>query len=507
MNFSLLEGYAKGCYGRTFPASTPVGVVIAFDANFRQAEISKVVTLSKVAWYSMNTLGICSRSKELRPGDILISDYDGMKCVRDFLADPLLPTTSLPFVLAGHNVGGMMRFLQEQFGEQFRGFILEAGVRQNEGTLLRHMRSGKHFGDVKTMTVCKCGSGLKIKECVAFVSEAVSGAYISHEITTNCQSPHGRDHSGTFLNNDASQLTLDAGIEIVSCEGYKLRSLRCVPATKPTGIVIHFHGGCAHSRVSEVAPLRHHMLDLNLAWYALDHHGHGLSCRRGDPNHSLQAGEIPAVEIVFADYKTWLSKVLDFEQPNLPIILIGHAMGACTLMHLIPWLQKRYTYRLRGFCITGCSFDSKKMPISLIRTLARRFPRSTPGGKEFSMKAFVRDSEALEKILTDPLRVPRATLSLLAYLFETRQMVSTQEHLNLINIPLLFVLASEDHFVAKGPNCDISLYLFKHIGSASKEVLILHGAKHNVYADPLTQIFIDRCGEFVHGICTSGFNQ
>lgn len=93
-------------------------------------------------------------------------------------------------------------------------------------------------------------------------------------------------------------------------------------STEPKGIVILAHGVGEHS--GRYQNIIDKMQGLGISFYGLDHRGHGRS--EGKPGHIDR----------FTDYTSDLKRFMEivrYEQPDIPLILMGHSMGGLIAFH------------------------------------------------------------------------------------------------------------------------------------------------------------------------------
>ena len=123
---------------------------------------------------------------------------------------------------------------------------------------------------------------------------------------------------------------------------------RWLPARGPRAVLLVAHGFAEHS--GRYGNLVRHFVPRGYAVYALDHRGHGRS-----------DGERTQID-TYTDYVDDLKTFFDLvraEQPNLPIYLVGHSMGAS----IATAYAARHQHELAGLILSGGGLTTDSTPV------------------------------------------------------------------------------------------------------------------------------------------------
>ena len=109
------------------------------------------------------------------------------------------------------------------------------------------------------------------------------------------------------------------------------------PVNEPRAIVQIAHGGAEHG--GRYAPLARRLNEQGYIVYADDHRGHG---RTGEINTRLgDMGEANAFERVCDDVLA-LGKRAQTENPDIPLVILGHSLGSLITQRLLLQHSERY---------------------------------------------------------------------------------------------------------------------------------------------------------------------
>ena len=186
--------------------------------------------------------------------------------------------------------------------------------------------------------------------------------------------------------------------------------------------------------------------------YALDHRGHGRS--EGERVYVDHAGEY------LADLKTFFDLV-QREQPALPIVLVGHSMGAT----ISTAYAARHQHELAGLILSGGGILTEKAP---------------PRPPDLDLAATLsRDPAVAEAYRNDPLVYrgpPRwGEHSPLAEL-----RARLPEEARRITLPIL-IMAGSASPLGDGPRSEA---LYEVVGSADKTLKLYDGLMHEIFNEP-----------------------
>ncbi len=249
------------------------------------------------------------------------------------------------------------------------------------------------------------------------------------------------------------------------------------PVESPKGIVVIVHGLGEHC--GRYAPL---VAALNAAGYgvaSIDLPGHGQSAgRRGHIDD-------------FVDFHApVLALTLDLrrQQPDTPIVILGHSLGGLIVSHMMLDHQELYD----GILLSGASIQSPQQPpewqIALTALIAKVAP--TMGMIKLDIKGLCRDEAVVQQYLQDPL-VNRNKLSA-KFVSETfAAMKETVSQAKNIDKPILIMHGGDD--VITDPAG--SQQLFDTVSSSDKTLKIYPGLYHEIFNEPESpEIFADVVG-------------
>ncbi|HZK86450.1 MAG TPA: alpha/beta hydrolase [Syntrophomonas sp.] len=225
---------------------------------------------------------------------------------------------------------------------------------------------------------------------------------------------------------------------------------------RPRGIIVIVHGIGEHS--GRYGNLIKTLADAEISIYALDHRGHGHS--------EGKRGHINAFAEYTDDLKT-LFKLINTENQDLPIILLGHSMGgviACQYALLYPHDLSGLILSSAGFITAARVPGWKKGLAKLLSKLAPSF--SMPTG--LNSNDLSHDQTVVEAYLADPLVHDK--VSSRWFIEFNRAGADCLRRAAELTMPLLIIHGAEDKIVdpqgsqqvmARASSPDKKLYLFK----------------------------------------------
>jgi acylglycerol lipase len=226
------------------------------------------------------------------------------------------------------------------------------------------------------------------------------------------------------------------------------------------------HGLAEHSgRYMNVV---NHFVPLGYAVYGTDHIGHGKS--DGTRVHVKR----------FDDYTKTLKVYFDMIsgwQPDKPIFLIGHSLGA--LIGAVYLLD--HQAELAGAVLSGVlvKVPGNITPTTILlgRMLSTLIPRLGLIGLDAN--GVSRDPEVVRAYVSDPLvHRGKTTARLAAEMLKAMQYVTGQA--NKITLPIMIVQGGADKLVDPAG----AQMLFDTVSSADKEIRIYDGFYHEVFNEP-----------------------
>lgn len=248
--------------------------------------------------------------------------------------------------------------------------------------------------------------------------------------------------------------------------GARLHTTRWLPAGSPKAVVLLAHGYAEHAgRYAHVAK---RLTDAGYAVYAIDHWGHGRS--DGTP------GFVPRFS-AFTDGMAELLALVEINHPGVPRLLLGHSMGGLiATLFLIERQDAFAAAALSGPAIVPGAPPSR-FTVWISRFLSRFFPRL--GVLALDANGVSRDPAVVAAYLADPLVYTGKIGARLGKEFMDA-MAAAQAGAHRITLPILLQHGEADSLAA----ADGSRYLFDHVASADKRLLIYPGLFHEIYNEP-----------------------
>lgn len=229
--------------------------------------------------------------------------------------------------------------------------------------------------------------------------------------------------------------------------------------------VIIVHGASEHSgRYGHVAQA---LVADGYAVYALDHRGHG----RSDGPRAV----IDRLARAVADVDRLVSQVR-VGHPELPIVMLGHSMGATVAISYTI----RHQERLRALILSGplAALEAAPAPLRMLgRVLAVLAPQLPLVDIDASLVS--RDPEVVRDYEADPLnhhgKLPARTIDELA-----RAIDDFPEAVTTITLPVLILYGTADRLAPPSG----AQMLERRIGSADKTTIAYPGLFHEILNEP-----------------------
>ena len=249
----------------------------------------------------------------------------------------------------------------------------------------------------------------------------------------------------------------------------------------PVASVLIVHGISEHA--GRYAATMQFLADRNLACYAYDQRGHGLS-----PG---QRTDIDRFER-FQDDLHAIVQGLHATQDNRPLFVWGHSMGAVVATLTAP----QFGPAVRGVVTTGCPISAYSTATPWLLPPLRLFTRLAPTARVrsvLSASALTHDASVRHAYVNDPLVVRTATLRLLTQLAGAFANVKTLAPQ--LRVPWLAAHGEQDAIApVAGSRTLVSL-----LGSADKHLMVIAQARHELHneVDPARQHFLESMTRWV----------
>jgi acylglycerol lipase len=221
------------------------------------------------------------------------------------------------------------------------------------------------------------------------------------------------------------------------------------------GVVVIAHGLGEHS--DRYQHLLDQMAGHNISFYALDHRGHGRS--EGKRGHVSS----------FNDYVNDLDILIQMardENPNLPLLLLGHSMGGVIAFRY----ALSHSHKLDALILSSAGLiPILKVPgwqLKLVRILSR----FTPGlliANGLDASGLSHDQKVVENYVNDPLVHDKVSVRWFTEFISAGQ--EALQRARELSIPLLIIHGREDpivdyrgseHIMERATSVDKTLYIF-----------------------------------------------
>jgi len=239
-----------------------------------------------------------------------------------------------------------------------------------------------------------------------------------------------------------------------------------LPDTAPKAVLLLVHGLAEHS--GRYANLVAHLVPRGYALYGMDHVGHGKS--DGARAHVERFDDfVQPLRTYFGMVREW--------QPDAPIFLVGHSLGA--LIGATYLLD--HQDGLQGAILSGpaVKIPGNISPVTILagRILSVLMPKV--GVLGLDARGISRDPAVVAAYVNDPLVFTgKATARLGAEMLKAMQRITAEA--NRIRLPLLILQGGADKLVDPAG----ARMLHDLAGSADKTLKIYEGLYHEVYNEP-----------------------
>lgn len=207
--------------------------------------------------------------------------------------------------------------------------------------------------------------------------------------------------------------------------------------------------------------------------YGSDHRGHGLTgVAMREAGHIAKQGQVGpgGMKAVFTD-ELELTSIIEAEQPNLPIVLIGQSWGSLIIQRLLDTDSARYsavvltgsTVALPGLLPNGGN-DKKFVGAG-----------ETPLGGEWLSR---KDGVAAE-FRNDPLNFPESGLEVWGFPNAFKLLGLPKRGIK-STLPILLMAGTEDQLGGERGNTLLQK-AFLRAGVRDVQLIIYHGARHEMF--------------------------
>ncbi|MEA3239491.1 MAG: alpha/beta hydrolase [Candidatus Bipolaricaulota bacterium] len=239
-----------------------------------------------------------------------------------------------------------------------------------------------------------------------------------------------------------------------------------LPDAEPRAVILISHGLAEHS--GRYINVVNHFLPMGYAVYSLDNIGHGKSDGR-----RVYVREFSDFTEVLGEYLA----MIRLWQPDKPLFLLGHSMGA--LITAVFLLDHQSAFA--GAILSGPSAvvpkNVSRSTIAIARILSTLAP--TIGVMRLDAEGVSRDPSVVRAYVDDPLVYNGKTTARLAYeLVRTMQRVTTEA--SRMTLPIMILQGGADRLV----DPDGARILYDMIGSSDKTLKVYDGLYHEVYNEP-----------------------
>lgn len=251
--------------------------------------------------------------------------------------------------------------------------------------------------------------------------------------------------------------------------GAKLFWQKWLPDTAPKAVVMLVHGYAEHSgRYTHVAQ---HLTDNGYAVYALDHWGHGQSDGEG--------GFIPSFSVLLDGIDAFFP-IVRSEQPEPPMVLLGHSMGGLASALYLTKHQDQF----KAAVLSGPAIVAADPPSGFVLMIAGLLSKIAPrlGMIPPLAEGVSRDPAVVEAYKNDPLVYQGKMGARMGHEMLT-SMNTAQEQADRIKLPILLMHGDKDVLAAP----EGSRLLHERVSSKDKTLIEYPGLHHEIFNEPEQQ--------------------
>ncbi len=239
-----------------------------------------------------------------------------------------------------------------------------------------------------------------------------------------------------------------------------------LPEGEARAAVLVVHGLGEHS--SRYAHVAERLTDRRFAVHTLDHYGHGKS--------DGHAGHVPRFS-VFLDGVTALLDQVRREQPELPLLLLGHSMGGLIAARFLMSRQDRF----RAAALSGPAFSTDEAPPAFVLWLNRLLSALLPTLPMIALDGTLvsRDPGVVEAYFKDPLvHHGKLTSRLIAEM--SKAMDDALARAAEVTLPLVIMHGEEDKLTSPQG----SQAFHAAVSSTDKTLKLYPGLYHEIFNEP-----------------------
>lgn len=271
------------------------------------------------------------------------------------------------------------------------------------------------------------------------------------------------------MNHRTGTFDLPAG----EAAGATLFWQKWLPDESPRAVIMLVHGYAEHSgRYEHVAA---HCVERGYAVYALDHWGHGRS--DGEP------GVIPAFSVLLDGVDAFYD-VVRSEQPEQPLVLLGHSMGGLVSTLYLASHGDRFAAAVLSAPAVAVADPPSAFTLKLARLLSRIAPRI--GIAPSLADGVSRDPAVVAAYKADPLVFHGKVGARMGYEL-TSAMARVEAAAPNITLPILIMHGDQDRLAA----VEGSKLLDTTLGAGDKKLLLYPGLHHEIFNEPEQERVLD----------------
>ena len=238
------------------------------------------------------------------------------------------------------------------------------------------------------------------------------------------------------------------------------------PDGEARAAIILVHGLGEHS--GRYAYLAKHCTDRGFAVHALDHYGHGKS--------DGQPGYVERFSVYLDGVRALLERVQQ-EEPEMPLFLLGHSMGALIAAAFLPEGQDAF----RACALSGLALRTPDEPSRALKIVNRVMSGIAPTAPLIGLDpaGVSRDPDVVRAYVSDPL-VHHGKLSARLLAEMMAAMADTLERAPHVNLPLLILHGEDDRLTCPSGSRDFH----ERAASADKTLKIYPELYHEIFNEP-----------------------